>query len=71
MHFTVDVTIFVSTTYFSGPAESFATKNGILAVHRDRLGLWNNGASLMALSAVNGSGQGDRWHRARWKEKYE
>ncbi|MFE2940122.1 restriction endonuclease [Streptomyces sp. NPDC059255] len=71
VHFKADVAIFVATTYFSGPAENFATENDVLAVHRDHLGLWNNGASLVSLGAVNGSGQGDRRHRARWKETYE
>ena len=70
VHFKADVAIFVATTYFSGPAQAFATQNAVLAVHRDHLGLWNNGASLPAVSAVNGSGQGDRQHRARWKETY-
>ncbi len=70
VHFKVDVAIFVATTYFSGPAEEFATENDILAVHRDHLGLWNNGASLLSLGAVNGLGQGDRRHRERWKETY-
>ncbi len=67
VHFKVDVAIFVATTYFSGPAERFATENDILAIHRDHLGLWNNGASLVSLGAVNGLGQGDRRHRERWK----
>ncbi|MFH8472489.1 restriction endonuclease [Streptomyces sp. NPDC018000] len=71
VHFKADVAIFVATTYFSGPAEKSATENGILAVHRDHLGLWNNGASLLSLGAVNGLGQGDRRHRERWKETCE
>ncbi|WP_445133399.1 restriction endonuclease [Streptomyces sp. DW26H14] len=70
VHFKADVAIFVTATYFSGPAESFAIENDVLAVHRDHLGLWNNGASLVSLGAVNGSGQGDRRHRARWKKTY-
>ncbi|MFB6553563.1 restriction endonuclease [Streptomyces sp. NPDC056405] len=28
-HFKVDVAVFVTTTYFSGPAEKFATENGL------------------------------------------
>lgn len=71
VHFKVDAAIFVATTYFSGRAERFATENNTLAVHRDHLGLWNSGASLQSLGVVNGSGQGDRQHRARWKETYE
>lgn len=70
VHFKADVAIFVATTYFSGPAEKFAVENDILAVHRDHFGLWNNGASLPSLGAVNGMGQGDRRHRERWKETY-
>ncbi len=70
VHFKADVAILVATTYFSGPAEKFAAENGILAVHRDHFGLWNNGASLPSLGAVNGLGQGDRRHRERWKETY-
>ncbi|MFE9855221.1 restriction endonuclease [Streptomyces sp. NPDC005780] len=70
VHFKVDVAIFVATTYFSGPAEKFAAENDILAVHRDHFGLWNNGASLPSLGAVNGLGQGDRRHRERRKETY-
>ncbi len=31
VHFKVEVAIFVTTTYFSGPAEKFATENDILA----------------------------------------
>ncbi|MER6525634.1 restriction endonuclease [Streptomyces sp. NPDC001508] len=71
VHFKTDVAIFVTTTYFTGPAEQTAVQNGMIAVHRDHLGLWNNGASILSFSQVNGSGQGDRRHRARWKETYE
>jgi restriction system protein len=70
VHFKADVAIFVATTYFSGPAEKFATENDVLAVHCDYLGLWNNGASLSSLGSVNGPGQGDRRHWERWKETY-
>ncbi|MET9799538.1 restriction endonuclease [Streptomyces sp. NPDC006368] len=71
MHFGADIAVLVTTTYFSGPAERCAVRNGVLAVHRDHLGLWNSGAALPSLTGVNGSGQGDRRHRARWKETYE
>ncbi|MDI3402872.1 restriction endonuclease [Streptomyces cavernicola] len=71
VHFKADVAIFVATTYFTGPAEQTAAQNEIVAVHRDHLGLWNSGASLPSLTAVNGSGQGDRQHRKRWRETYE
>ncbi|MEU2428155.1 restriction endonuclease [Streptomyces sp. NPDC007861] len=70
VHFQADVAVFVTTTRFSRPSEKFAVEHGILAVHRDHLGLWNNGASLLALSRVNGHGQGDPRHRARWNQAY-
>ncbi|MFF3140533.1 restriction endonuclease [Streptomyces sp. NPDC057927] len=70
VHFRADVVVFVTTTRFSRPSEKFAVEHGILAVHRDHLGLWNNGASLLSLSGVNGHGQGDLRHRARWKQAY-
>ncbi|MFF8968599.1 restriction endonuclease [Streptomyces sp. NPDC014995] len=68
VHFDADLAVFVTTTRFSRPSENFALRHGILAVHRDHLGLWNNGTSLLSLSAVNGQGQGDSRHRARWKQ---
>lgn len=70
VHFKADVAIFATTTRFSRPSEAFAVEHGILAVHRDHLGLWNSGASLESLVGVNGSGQGDARHRARWKKAY-
>ncbi|PJE97893.1 restriction endonuclease [Streptomyces carminius] len=70
VHFGAEVAVFVTTTRFSRPSEAFVVKHGILAVHRDHLGLWNNGASLQSLLGVNGSGQGDRRHRTRWKKTY-
>ncbi|WP_241662354.1 MULTISPECIES: hypothetical protein [unclassified Streptomyces] len=54
----------MTTTRFSRPSERFAM-HGILAVHRDHLGLWNQGASLLSLSEVNGRDQGDSRHSAR------
>lgn len=69
-HFGADVAAFVTTTRFSRQSEAFAVQNGILAIHRDHLGLWNNGSSLESLIAVNGSGQGDQRHRARWVKTY-
>lgn len=71
VHFGADLAVFVTTTRFSRPSESFAVRHDILAVHRDHLGLWNNGASLLSLTEVNGQGQGDSRHRARWKRAYE
>jgi hypothetical protein len=59
VHFAADPAVFVTTTRFSRPSERFAVQHGILAVPRDHLGLWNNGASLLSLSEVNGRGQGD------------
>lgn len=70
VHFGADLAVFVTTTRFSRPSERFALQHGILAVHRDLLGLWNNGASLLSLADVNGRGQGDARHRARWKQAY-
>lgn len=70
VHFRADVAVFVTTSRFSGPAQALAVEHGILAVHRDHLGLWNNGTPLHALAGVNGAGQGDREHRARWKRTY-
>lgn len=70
VHFRADLAVFVTTSRFTGPSEKFAPAHGILLVHRDHLGLWNNGASLMSLSEVNGRGQGDARHRARWKQAY-
>ncbi len=69
-HFGADLAVFVATTRFSRQGEEFAVKNDILAIHRDHFGLWNNGASLMSLSDVNGSGQGNLQHRALWKRTY-
>jgi restriction system protein len=69
-YFRADLAVFVTTTRFSRQSEDFAVHNGILAIHRDHLGLWNNGATLQSLITVNGSGQGDQQHRARWKRTY-
>ncbi|MFI6439344.1 restriction endonuclease [Streptomyces sp. NPDC050759] len=70
VHFRADVAVFVTTSRFTGPSEKFALEHDILAVHRDLLGLWNNGTSLVSLGPVNGRGQGDARHRARWKKAY-
>ncbi|MCX4628513.1 restriction endonuclease [Streptomyces sp. NBC_01443] len=70
VHFGVEVAIFVTTTYFSGPSVRTAVQNGVLAVHRDHLGQWNNGATLLSLREVNGLGQGDRRHHQRWRDTY-
>jgi restriction system protein len=70
VHFGADLAVFVTTTRFSGPSQQFALRNGIIAVHRDHLGLWRNGASLLSLTEVNGQGQGDSRHRARWRRAY-
>ncbi|MHC3472274.1 restriction endonuclease [Streptomyces sp. 7R007] len=70
VHFRADVAVFVTTTRFSRQATAFAVEHGILAVHRDHLGLWNSGAPLLSLLDVNGSGQGDARHRARWRKTY-
>lgn len=70
VHYEADMAVFVTTTRFTGPSETFALEHGILAVHRDHLGMWNNGASLLSLTEVNGQGQGNSRHRARWKQAY-
>lgn len=70
-HHGAQVGIFVTTTRFTRPAEDLCRQHGIWALHRDLLGLWNSGASLMSFPQVNGDGQGDREHRARWRNTYE
>ena len=70
VHFRADVAVFVTTTWFSRPSERFAVEHGILAVHRDLFGVWNNGTSLVSLGAVNGQGQGNPSHRTGWKRTY-
>ncbi|MGW1195448.1 restriction endonuclease [Streptomyces sp. NPDC002536] len=70
VHFGADVAVFVTTTRLSGPSAGFARTNGIIAIHRDLLGLWNSGTSLEAVAGVNGAGQGDRNHQRRWKKTY-
>ncbi|MEO3763282.1 restriction endonuclease [Streptomyces sp. B5E4] len=69
-HTCAAVAVFVTTADFSGPSLTYAKQNGLIAVHRDYLGTWNNGATLEALGRVNGAGQGDRRHRLRWKHTY-
>ncbi|MCF2532891.1 restriction endonuclease [Yinghuangia soli] len=69
-HFGADVAIFVTTTRFTRPSTEFAAKNGIWAIHRDFLGLWNSGTRLSALAELNGTGQGDARHRRRWRDTY-
>ncbi|GAA3368725.1 hypothetical protein GCM10020367_08230 [Streptomyces sannanensis] len=71
VHFKADVAIFVTTTRFTRPSETFALENDIVALHRDHLGLWNNGTTITSLMGVNGEGQGDGRHRVRWKKTYE
>ena len=70
VHFKADLAVFVTTTRFTRPSVAFAKEHDILAVHRDHLGLWNSGTTLPALAEVNGAGQGDRRHQARWKQTY-
>lgn len=69
-HFDAHLAVFVTTTRFSRQSLDFAVQNGILAIHRDSLGLWNNGTTLHSLMSINGSGQGNEQHRARWKSTY-
>lgn len=70
VHFAADMAIFVATTRFSLQAEAFAVKHHILTLHRDFFGLGNNGTLLLSLAEVNGRGQGEARHRARWKQTY-
>ncbi|MFJ2194085.1 restriction endonuclease [Kitasatospora sp. NPDC087861] len=69
-HHRAQVAVFVTTSRFTRPAQNLCTEHGIWALHRDMLGLWNNGASLRSFPQVNGAGQGDRQHLARWKHTY-
>lgn len=69
-HSSAAVALFVTTTRFSAPSLRYAAQNGLIAIHRDHLGLWNNGATLDSLLSVNGAGQGDAKHRSRWKKTY-
>ncbi|WP_049573863.1 restriction endonuclease [Streptomyces sp. SBT349] len=69
-HFGADVALFVTTARITRKAEEFAVANGIIALHRDLLASWHNGARLTALADLNGSGQGDHQHRRRWKRTY-
>lgn len=70
VHFGADVAVFVTTTRFSKQAMEVVVRNGIIAVNRDLLGLWNSGASLPSLMGVSGHGQGDARHLARWRKTY-
>ncbi|MEY9846452.1 restriction endonuclease [Streptacidiphilus sp. MAP5-3] len=70
-HHRAQVGIFVTTTRFTRPAQDLCRQHGIWALHRDLLGLWNSGTPLTSFPQVNGAGQGDRQHRARWKNTYE
>lgn len=70
LHHKADVAVFVATCPFGKPALALAVQHGILAVHRDLLGLWNAGTPLPELLPLNGTGQGDRAHRRRWKDTY-
>ncbi|MEU0122191.1 restriction endonuclease [Streptomyces albidoflavus] len=70
VHFAADVAIFVATTRFSPQAEAFAVEHHILTLHSDFFGLWNKGTPLLSLADVNGRGQGEARHRARWKQTY-
>ncbi|WP_078076373.1 restriction endonuclease [Streptomyces niveus] len=70
LHHKADVAVFAATCPFSEAALALAVQHDILAVHRDLLGLWNTGTPLPALLPLNGTGQGDRTHRKRWKDTY-
>ncbi|MEU0940439.1 restriction endonuclease [Embleya sp. NPDC005971] len=68
-HFAADVAVLVTTGTFSKQSTTFAVDNGILAVHRDFFGLWNQGTPLARLAALNGTGQGRT--RRRPKPRHE
>ncbi|MFC8074387.1 restriction endonuclease [Streptomyces sp. NPDC057307] len=70
LHHEADVAVFAATCPFSRAALALAVRHGILAVHRDLLGQWNTGTPLQELLPLNGTGQGDRAHRRRWKDTY-
>ncbi|MFF2187883.1 restriction endonuclease [Streptomyces sp. NPDC058155] len=70
LHHKADVAVFAATCPFSRAALALAVQHGILAVHRDLLGLWNTGTPLPDLLPLNGTGQGDSTHRRRWKNTY-
>ncbi|RAJ61782.1 restriction system protein [Streptomyces sp. Amel2xB2] len=70
VHFAADVAVFVTTSRFTDKATAYALANSIVTVHRDVLGLWNKGTPLTGLFEINGSGQGDRAHRVRWRNTY-
>ncbi|MER7584514.1 restriction endonuclease [Kitasatospora sp. NPDC097691] len=70
-HHRAEVAVFVTTSRFTRPAQDLCTEHGIWALHRDLLGLWNNGAGLLSFPGINGAGQGDRQHLARWKRTYQ
>jgi len=63
-HFGADIAILVTTSTFTKQSTTFAVDNGILAIHRDFFGLWNQGTPLEGLAALNGTGQG-RTRRTR------
>ncbi|WFB11828.1 restriction endonuclease [Streptomyces sp. LX-29] len=70
LHHKADVAVFAATCPFSKAALALAVQHGVLAVHRDLLGVWNTGTPLQAMLPLNGAGQGDRAHRKRWKDTY-
>ncbi|MFF7250156.1 restriction endonuclease [Embleya sp. NPDC008237] len=64
-HFAADVAVLVTTSTFSRQSTAFALDNGILAIHRDFFGLWNQGIPLARLALLNGTGQGRTRTRRR------
>ncbi|WP_308119086.1 restriction endonuclease [Streptomyces sp. JJ38] len=70
LHHKADVAVFAATCPFSRAALALAVRHGVLAVHRDLLGVWNTGTPLQAMVPLNGTGQGDRAHRKRWRDTY-
>ncbi|WP_368733171.1 restriction endonuclease [Streptomyces alkaliphilus] len=64
-HAGADVAVFVTTTRFTAHALETARANGVPVVHRDLLGHWCAGATLPALIALDGAGQGPTRRRGR------
>nr|WP_245694887.1 restriction endonuclease [Streptomyces antibioticus] len=70
VHFRADVAVFVTTIRLSRPFREVrgGARHSRCAPRSPRL--VDHGASLLTLSRVNGRGQGDSRHRARWKQAY-
>ncbi|MCE7079866.1 restriction endonuclease [Streptomyces sp. ST2-7A] len=65
VHAGADVAVLVTTTRVTAPALETARANGVPVVHRDLLGHWCAGATLPAVLALDGAGQGPPRRRGR------